>query len=223
MSKYHLSDNGPAVCHASIRNCPIGGDHFVSKKDALKAHTAALEMNLKVLPSSIQKPSKVFLSSNWGSVEVIDGDLEDARARQVLISGLCGDLAKAISDKNGQPPVFVFFNNQMTSDSLILDFKENKKIIFQATHVMVRSKHHGEMFLDSYGVKSLEDVEEMWESCTVVEGTKEMISYWSHSKNDIPDLSKFANTVCKFDEEGISFEYDDFEAEEDFEEEEGDY
>lgn len=44
MAKYHISKDGfPAVCNAHHRPCPIGGDHFDSKAEALEAAEALLE------------------------------------------------------------------------------------------------------------------------------------------------------------------------------------
>jgi hypothetical protein len=43
--KYHLSDDGPAVCRASVRSCPYGvagGDHFESLPEAEKAFAESL-------------------------------------------------------------------------------------------------------------------------------------------------------------------------------------
>lgn len=50
MNKYHITDNGPAVCTASVRPCPIGGaeSHFTSKKAAQEAYEK--KMSSLVLP-----------------------------------------------------------------------------------------------------------------------------------------------------------------------------
>lgn len=43
--KYHLSDDGPAICRASVRSCPYGaagGDHFESLPEAEKAFADSL-------------------------------------------------------------------------------------------------------------------------------------------------------------------------------------
>ncbi len=46
MAKYHISENGPAVCTANKRPCPIGGDHFDSNEAAEEAFLKKLENNL---------------------------------------------------------------------------------------------------------------------------------------------------------------------------------
>jgi hypothetical protein len=38
MAKYHISENGPAVCTANKRPCPIGGDHFSDMNEATKVY-----------------------------------------------------------------------------------------------------------------------------------------------------------------------------------------
>lgn len=54
--KYHLSDDGPAICRATIRNCPYGaagGDHFESLPEAEKAFADSLGGDVS---SPLKKP-----------------------------------------------------------------------------------------------------------------------------------------------------------------------
>lgn len=41
---YHLSKNGPAVCTATVRDCPLGGAHFEDEKEAAEAFAAQFQM-----------------------------------------------------------------------------------------------------------------------------------------------------------------------------------
>lgn len=34
MAKYHINDDGPAICRAGVRSCPVGGTHFDSLEEA---------------------------------------------------------------------------------------------------------------------------------------------------------------------------------------------
>lgn len=43
MTKYHISHDGPAVCRASVRECPIGGDHFENYSRATIAYEKLLD------------------------------------------------------------------------------------------------------------------------------------------------------------------------------------
>ena len=52
MAKYHLNKEGlPAVCKAHARPCPIGGDHFESKAEALEAAEALLQEEEELFPT----------------------------------------------------------------------------------------------------------------------------------------------------------------------------
>ena len=44
MTKFHLSANGPTVCHATVRPCPVAGaeGHFANRKDAASAYEEKL-------------------------------------------------------------------------------------------------------------------------------------------------------------------------------------
>lgn len=45
MDKLHLTDDGPKPCSASVRDCPIGGDHFDNMKDAMSAYDSIMATN----------------------------------------------------------------------------------------------------------------------------------------------------------------------------------
>lgn len=41
MAKFHITDDGPKPCRASVRDCPIGGEHFTSQEKAQKVYAAS--------------------------------------------------------------------------------------------------------------------------------------------------------------------------------------
>lgn len=52
MAKYHLNKDGlPAVCKAHVKPCPIGGEHFESKAEALEAAEDMLAEEEELFPS----------------------------------------------------------------------------------------------------------------------------------------------------------------------------
>jgi len=52
---YHISPNGPRPCKATVRKCPLGGEHFEDKKDA----EAAFEASLSASGSLSKKDSRL--------------------------------------------------------------------------------------------------------------------------------------------------------------------
>lgn len=56
MTKYHLTDDGPRPCTASLRACPLGGEHFDSLADAQSEFEATRDSGLfGVSKSSVNK------------------------------------------------------------------------------------------------------------------------------------------------------------------------
>lgn len=52
MARYHLNKDGlPAICKAHSRPCPIGGDHYDSKSEALQAAEDRLEEEEELFPT----------------------------------------------------------------------------------------------------------------------------------------------------------------------------
>lgn len=49
MSKFHVTDDGPKACKASVRECPIGGDHFESQKEAQSNFETRMTENSGIL------------------------------------------------------------------------------------------------------------------------------------------------------------------------------
>ena len=207
--KYHVGKNGPTVCKAVVKECPIGGEHYSNRNEALKAFEEKNSEEFGEIPTTLQKNSLITLSSNLGEARVADGDLSDPIARSLLVSGLCGDLAKSISEKTGKPPYFVF-HRSMTNKEFEEEFENNPNVIFNSPHVLVESVYNEDRFVDAYGVHDSEDVEEHWEGSVLVRGSKEMLDHWCKNSKT-PDLSNFAETVIKFDKESVSYDYEELE------------
>ena len=86
--RYHLTDDGPRFCTASVRDCPIGGAHFNSKEEA----TTAFEFRVKMVhssfslfkkkPKTIDPHTKHILEAN-ARIEEAEPDLLERDRRQV--------------------------------------------------------------------------------------------------------------------------------------------
>lgn len=60
MAKYHLTDDGPKVCNATVKNCPKGfsaTEHFTDIGDAEKAYESMMETRNPESLKSLQKKS----------------------------------------------------------------------------------------------------------------------------------------------------------------------
>lgn len=207
--KYHLTKNGPSICTASIRDCPIGGEHYTDIKEAEREYSKDKDILPKVM--SKKQNDTIHLSSNFIDAEVKNGDLSDPNARMALISGYCGDLAKEIIKINGGKPVFLSYNPLMTSEKLEEDFKVDPRTVFNTPHVLVTTDKP-DVYLDAYGAKTLEEIEEHFEGAVPVIGTEEMLDKWMDkwtSTNTAPDLSEFAISAIKLYNNDESYEYDD--------------
>lgn len=76
-SKYHIGKNGPSVCGARVKPCPLGGEigtenHYLTKEEAQAAYEAQLEQEYgdKTITKQEEKPSNN--SYNTPSVETND-------------------------------------------------------------------------------------------------------------------------------------------------------
>lgn len=208
MTKLHVNQNNEVKpCHANIKDCQFGDDsHFDNKKDAIKESEHRFEQETGgIFNNSLNKlPNKIKLSSNLGEVEVINGDLSNNQARLLLSSGLCGDLALNIHEKTGNPIVFVMYED-LSQAELKQQFEKDKNTVFRAQHVMVKSQNENK-YLDSYGVKDFDEIDELYEGIYIVEGTPEMAQ--TFASDDYKDYSKFADTAIEFDKNNVSYEYD---------------
>jgi hypothetical protein len=216
---YHISITGdPKLCTAKIKACPRGGEsgidnHFDSIEDARK-HVES-EMADGILIShkkEILIPAEITLSSNLGTFDVDNGDLSNSNARLALSSGLCGDLARAINRISGADIYFVTHQTSETEESLQKKFLEEPRSVFDACHVVVQSQSDPDCFIDSYGHKTREEIDEFYDGVIVVKGSKEMVERFSGDTHE--ELNEFALAALELDRNRVSFDYEDFEAEE---------
>lgn len=156
------------------------------------------------------KEENIFLSSNMGEATVRNGDLNDPKSRLLLSTGLCGDLAMNIHEKTGWPVAFVIYNN-FDEKELQEKFEKDPAVVLTAQHVMIETPHFDDegnkLYLDSYGLKTLDEVNDFYEGITITRGTTEMVR--AFAGENYKNLSKFADTAISFSEKGISFEYDE--------------
>lgn len=209
MTKFHITDSGPKVCTAEIQ-CPLGKDsndniHYSSKKEAFKAYEEKMSSKL-----FSKKPEDNFikLESNMGSAKVLNGDLNDVNARILLASGLCGDLALNIHEKTGAQIFFVSYMD-ISEEQIVKDFERESNTVFRYPHVLVGSIQDKDGYIDSYGYRTLEDIEDFYETSYLIPVPKELCEHFAGK--DYKKLEKFAETALEFDKKQISFPYEDIE------------
>lgn len=86
--RFHITDDGPRPCRASIRSCPIGGkeEHFSTREDAATAFEK--RMSAQTLPQAQTKPFSMNLSGP--TQEVVDR-LSNAGIRSLIVGGSVRD------------------------------------------------------------------------------------------------------------------------------------
>ena len=214
---YHVNTAGDVKpCRATVK-CPFGGEsgkdnHFTDAAAARSFVEASFKQ--ETLASLKKAPTIIKLNSNFGEISVINGDLSDASARLSLVSGLCGNLALDIHDRSGADIYFISFNGNATEETLAQDFESNPDSVFQAAHVMVASPTKPDAFVDAYGHRTIDDIEDVYEDALIVKGNRAMAEHFAGK--DRLDLSEFAKTALELDlkQEGYSYEdfsFDDFE------------
>lgn len=102
--KYHIGKDGPAVCNATVRACPIGGEHFENERDAEATYAKKMGGTFQVKTFAPPKPyvepptldeinevlgrvHKHFENSDFLRSPVIDGNVV---SYTLLGSGLYG-------------------------------------------------------------------------------------------------------------------------------------
>lgn len=95
MAKYHLTDEGPKVCNATVKNCPVGdpaSEHFADRRDAEEAFKNLLEFRNPDSLTGLQKTSitRDLLSGNAGRfptqiIEQLGGYLEKQPYRALSV------------------------------------------------------------------------------------------------------------------------------------------
>jgi len=215
---YHITAEGPKRCSAKPGNCPLGGEHFGFKEDAESSYLESLVQNNETFPP---KKDELDLPCAFGTMRVKNGDLTDVKSRTALISGLCGSLALAVHDKTGGTPHFVCYGVKEDEDLEQLFAEDGNVLLDVATHALVESKTKPGTYLDSYGQKTLADLQNFYgDDIRVIPGNRAMLV--AYSETGVPDiLGKFADSVIDLDSKGKSYDYDDFDLDDqDFEDDE---
>ncbi len=202
---FHITDVGPKPCKAIKKPCPIGGEHFSHEEEAYAAYAANFE---ETALSSFKKEGLIELSSNIGTAMLVDGDLSDPRARAILSSGLCGDLALAIHRETGGAPYFLSYSVSDPDELVALFEKDPDSVIYQTNHVLIESPTKPNHFVDAYGQSGYEELEENWDGAYVVEGTVAMLEHFA-AGSPIEKFKNFAAAAIKLDKEEVWYELDE--------------
>lgn len=218
--KFHINTAGDALpCRASVRPCMFGGEsgsenHFESAESARSFLEAKMAVDSFVSHKREDLvPSIVTLSSNLGTFEVDNGDLSNPNARLALSSGLCGGLALAIHNVSKADIYFVTYSATETEESFQKKFEENPNHVFEAAHVVTKSFSDPDAFIDSYGHKSREEIEDFYEGVLIIKGTREMAE--AFAGKDHENLEEFARSAIELDRKFESYDYESFEMDDD--------
>lgn len=225
---FHINESGDALpCRATVRPCMFGGEsgrenHFESAESARSFLESKMVSDIFVSHRREDLvPSMVTLSSNLGTFEVDNGDLSNPNARLALSSGLCGALAFAIHNVSKADIYFVTYSANETEDSFQKKFEENPNVVFEAAHVVTKSFSNPNSFIDSYGHKSREEIEEFYEGVVIIKGTGEMAKHFSGSDHE--NLKEFALAAIELDRKLEGYSYEDFAIEDEQWDDEEDY
>lgn len=199
---FHLTDDGPKPCKAKVRECPLGGEHFEEQHVAREAYEALLDRKLGGFRAIVELPCA------FGVMRVIDGDLSNFQARNALISGLCGDLAKAIQNKHGGDAYLVCYG--VKDEAELAKLWQEGSIAEAATHALIESKANPGDFMDSYGRKTTADLEDFYgDDIKILKATPEMLQ--AYTSGAVDALSNFADSVLALDASGESYDYQEWE------------
>lgn len=199
----HLAPAGPAPCSAENGECPYeSGGHYETPEAAESAFAEAMG---GVLPAAEKRMME--LSSNLGTVEVADGDLDDPRARAALSSGLCGDLALAIHRQTGGTPYFLSYRFNSSEELAEAFAEEPNSVIAGSCHVLIESPSAPGEFLDSYGRQDAKSLEEAYDDAAIIPGAPEMLEHFADQQS-ADRLGAFARSAIELDRDGIRYSQD---------------
>ena len=78
--KYHITEDGPKVCRAVKRACPVGGEHFDNAKDAETVYAAVMNSFSTFTPMTLSP-----------ATEAVVNKLKDAGIKPLLVGGCVRD------------------------------------------------------------------------------------------------------------------------------------
>lgn len=112
--RYHLTDDGPKFCTATVRDCPIGGAHFTSKEDA----DAAFEFRVKQVhsPFSILRKKK--------KEKLADPHTKHVSEAEKRIQELSEEMAERDRRQKDSTLFYQLMENGVSADTLESRFKE---------------------------------------------------------------------------------------------------
>ena len=208
--QFHLSPEGPAPCGVTTGQCPYEpSGHY---GDAAQAESAFAESQGGALPVASRKaPERVVIETHYGQFPVANGDLSNPMVRGHFANGLCADLANAIHELDPSRKVYLAIDGGRSGpyEEDLQRMKDISEITNFIMHAVVESKEHPGRFLDGYGVKSREEIEDFFEN--PLREAPIHIFRDAHSGAD-HDLSGFARAALELEHQGTSYEYsfDDF-------------
>lgn len=180
--------------------------------EGLEGEELSIEPQYPIAPKGpLTTPERIKVQLDFGEVEITNGDFTDPQTRFMFANGLCGDLAMALKDTRGGNVYFAVDSN--ASDQELEDFAKKGELGTWVAHAFLESKHHPGKFVDSYGVKTKEEIEEFFGFDVRKVDPKLLESYGSGKSGarGSHDLSEFARTLEKMDQRGESYSYYDFE------------
>lgn len=132
--RYHITQSGlPAECHATVRACPLGGDHYEDKVEALQA---AVHLALK--PVVVQEKDvfdRMSEASNTRKSDVIDrlSKDRDYRVRQAIANNPNTDwvtLSNMVAGETNKEVLFSLAGAENLSyrDLNVLSFSEDADV-----------------------------------------------------------------------------------------------
>lgn len=88
-ARYHLTDDGPKLCRASVRACPLGGEHFDTKKDAETAYETSMSESAFVVK---KRGEPTVNPKNGFAADVFYGDLPPRTIQLDALNGVADAL-----------------------------------------------------------------------------------------------------------------------------------